>query len=217
MKPENPQARSTPSDASARYVERDEDHLAPLAVRFLTALERRRAGQVDRAADDLRAILRVEPRLAEPHLELASIHLALEQPERGVDHAREAVRLLESGARWSEDLPEHVVKSLAYNLLGEALRKVADQDSVVFGDPEVWKGWMAEAKEAFRRAAALDPDNAHATWSAFGFGPAPDPSEADDPGTTDVPPLDLVGLVALHEGTDTDPDDPDGDPPTAES
>jgi tetratricopeptide (TPR) repeat protein len=180
---------------------RSEEHLAPLAVRFMSALEWRRVGQVDRAIDDLRAILRVEPRLAEPHMELASIHLAIEQPDRGLEHAREAVRLLHSGARWNEDLPENVVQSLAQNLLGEALRKVADQDAVVFGEPERWKLLMEEARQSFRRAAELDPDNHHASWAAFGFGPEPEPDEAEGTEDPDIPALDLVGLVALHEGT----------------
>ncbi len=189
---------STEADS---HTERDEEHLAPLTVRFMHALERRRAGQVDRAADDLRAILRVEPRLAEPHIELASIHLAMEQPEPGVEHAREAVRLLESGSRWNEDLPEDVLKSLAYNLLGEALRKVADQDAVVFGEPDRWKALMEEARQSFRTAAALDPDNQHASWAAFGFGPEPEEApETEDAAGADIPALDLVGLVALHEG-----------------
>ena len=183
----------------------DEAHLAPLATRFMQALERRRSGQIDRAADDLRAILRVEPRLGEPHMELASIHLSLEQPARAVEHAREAVRLLGSGARWNEDLPENVVRSLAHNLLGEALRMVADQDSVVFGDPEQWKALMEESRAEFKAAAALDPDNQHASWSAFGFGPDPvEPTpEEEAAAAAEVPPLDLVGLVALHEGTET--------------
>ncbi len=185
------------------HISGDEEHLAPLANRFLSALERRRVGQIDRAADDLRAILKVEPRLAEPHLELASIHLSLEQPERGVEHAREGVRLLESGSRWNEDLPENVVLSLAHNLLGEALRQVADQDSIVFGDPERWKSLMDEARAAFRKAANLDPSNQHASWSAFGFGPEDDSGAGDDSDEpADVPALDLVGLVALHENTE---------------
>ena len=188
------------TDEQQSHADRDEEHLAPLAIRFMRALELRRAGQVDRAAEDLRSILRVEPRLAEPHMELASVHLAIEQPERGLEHAREAVRLLETGARWNEDLPEHVVRSLAYNLLGEALRKTADQDAVVFGAPEQWKALMEEARGAFRRAAELDPENQHASWAAFGFGPEPEPGAADPDGDPAIPALDLVGLVALHEG-----------------
>ncbi len=188
------------NDEAPSHSTLDEEHLAPLAIRFMNALERRRAGQLDRASEEPRSILRVEPRLAEPHMELASIHLAMEQPERGLEHAREAVRLLESSARWNEDLPENVLKSLAHNLLGEAMRKMADQDSVVFGAPEKWKTLMEQAKHAFRTAAALDPENQHASWAAFGFGPQADEDAEPADGSTDIPALDLVGLVALHEG-----------------
>jgi len=190
------------TDDPTSHGTRDEEHLAPLSNRFLKAMERRRNGQIDRAADDLRAILKVEPRLGEPHMELASIHLSLEQPERAVEHAREAVRLLESGARWNEDLPENVMLSLARNLLGESLRQVADQDAVVFGDPERWKALMAEARREFQTAANLDPTNENASWSAFGFGPEPE-AEPDDP-DVDIPPIDLVGLVAMHNGEPVD-------------
>lgn len=178
----------------------EEVHLDGLADRFMAALKARRNGQVDQAAELLRSILAAEPRLAEPHMELASIHLAVEQPELAVEHAREAVSLLEKGGQWTDDLPEHVVKSLSWNLLGESLKQVADQDSVVFGDAERWKTLMAEAKASFRRAAALDPDNQHASWSAFGFGPEePEPDLPED-AEIDVAPLDLVDLVELEEG-----------------
>jgi tetratricopeptide (TPR) repeat protein len=181
----------------------DEAHLAPLNGRFLQAMTYRRNGHVDRAADSLRAILKIEPRLAEPHMELASIHLSLEQPERAVEHAREAVRLLEAGSRWNEDLPANVVLSLAHDLLGESIRRIADQDSVVFGDPDRWRELMAEAKAAFKTSANLDPENEHASWSAFGFAPESDVLQEDPDAPVDVPPLDLVGLVALHEGVET--------------
>jgi len=187
-----------PSEAVSALA--DDAHLEALAVRFMTAMERRRNGDIDRAQKDLRAILKVEPRLAEPHMELASLLLSTEQPEPAVEHAREALRLLEQGGQWTDDLPENVVRSLAWNLLGEALKQVADQDSVVFGSPERWNRLMTEAKAAFKTAASLDPDNQHASWSAFGFGPEPDPSEPDPLDGADIPALDLVGLVAMHEG-----------------
>ena len=189
-----------PSEAVAAMA--DEAHLATLAVKFMTAMERRRSGDIDRAQRDLRAILKVEPRLAEPHMELASLLLATEQPEAAVDHAREAVRLLQTGGQWTDELPEHVVQSLAWNLLGESLKRVADQDSVVFGSPERWNRLMVEAKAAFSRAAELDPDNEHASWSAFGFGP--EPTESDEDADAGIPALDLVGLVAMYEGEGDD-------------
>ncbi len=175
----------------------DDSHLDGLADKFMVALNQRRAGKIDDAVKRLREILKVEPRLAEPHMELASIFLAIEKPDAAVEHAREATRLLENGSQWTDDLPENVVQSLAWNLLGEALRQVADKDEVVFGPPETWNRLMVEAKAAFKQAAELDPENAHATWSAFGFGSEAESPEADDE-PADVPTLDLVDLVEIH-------------------
>ena len=69
------------SNEADSHTERDEEHLAPLAVRFMHALERRRAGQIDRATEDLRAILRVEPRLARIHKDWVRVPQNL-NPER---------------------------------------------------------------------------------------------------------------------------------------
>lgn len=141
-------------------------HLQGLDQRFLAALGARQRGDVDTAAELLRGVLKVEPRLAEPHMELANLLLEAGQIDEAREHADEAVRLLEGGPPWLEDPPPHVLQSLAWNLLGEALRRKADSDEVVFGDPEVFKQLMAQSRSAFAKAAALDPTNAHADhWS----------------------------------------------------
>ncbi|MBL8615867.1 MAG: hypothetical protein JNM72_09695 [Deltaproteobacteria bacterium] len=149
---------------------KEETHLEGLADRFDEAMAARRAADADRAIDLLRGILRDEPRLAEPHLELAGILLDLEQPEEALEHAREAVRLLSHGAIWTEAVPAKVLGSLAWDTLGECLKQTADQDSVVFGPEERWRALMEEARFAFARATELDPDNEHASWGAFGMG-----------------------------------------------
>ena len=61
---------------------------------------------------------------------------------------------------------------------------------------------MAEAKAAFQTSANLDPENEHASWSAFGFAPESEVRPEDPAASDDVPPLDLVGLVALHDGAE---------------
>ena len=148
----------------------DESHLDGLDVRMLDALEARRRGDVDGASDLLRSILRAEPRLAEPRMELASILLEADQLEEAESEIREALRLLELGGQWTDDLEEHELRSLAWNLLAEALRRQADQDDVVFGDPARWKELMEESRTAFETAARLDPTNEHADHWAFGMG-----------------------------------------------
>ena len=49
----------------------DDTHLEGLGERFYRALELARGRELDGAADLLSGILKVEPRLGEPHLELA--------------------------------------------------------------------------------------------------------------------------------------------------
>ena len=149
---------------------KEEAHLEGLADRFEEAMAARRSNDTDRAIDLLRGILRDEPRLAEPHLELAGLLLALEQPEEALEHAREAVRLVGTGGVWTEAVPAQVIESLAWDTLGECLKQTADLDSVVFGPEDRWRALMEEAKFAFARAAEIDPDNEHASWGAFGLG-----------------------------------------------
>ena len=54
---------------------REEAHLEELESRLMEALKLRRDGQTEKATEELRYILKVEPRLAEPRMELASIAL----------------------------------------------------------------------------------------------------------------------------------------------
>lgn len=152
---------------------KEETHLAGLADRFDEAMAARRVADVDRAKELLRGILKDEPRLAEPHVELAGLLLDLEQPEEALEHAREAVRLLASGAVWTEAIPANVLLGLAWDTLGECLKQVADQDSVVFGPEDRWRALMEESRFAFARAVEHDPSNEHADWGAFGMGAAP--------------------------------------------
>ena len=149
-------------------INRSEDALiSGLQTRFSQALQARQRGDVDGAAELLRGILKVEPRLAEPRMELANILMGADQLEEAEEHLREAIRVLETGGQWTEDLSEEVVLSLAYGTLGEVLRRKADSDDIVFGDPGVFEGLIREAKSAFLKAAALDPDNAHAGYWSF--------------------------------------------------
>lgn len=158
----------------------DEAHLAALAQRFLVALAHVRKGEVDAAAEELRGILKVEPRLAEPRIELARLLLETGQEEEAAEQTDEAIRILDGGGQWNDDLPEGVLKGLAWDLHGEALRRQADRDEVVFGDPERWRELVEQARAAFAKAAALDPDNAHAAYWAGGTDAELAPPEADD-------------------------------------
>jgi thioredoxin-like negative regulator of GroEL len=153
-------------------VERDDDELVrALEKRFEEALEARRTGDVDGAAELLRGILKLEPRLAEPRLELAHLLIETGQVEEAEDHAREAISVLESGGRWTEDLDDSQILSLAWGTLGEALRRRADDDAVVFGPAATYEALVKESQSAFARAIALDPENEHARAWTLPSGP----------------------------------------------
>ncbi len=176
-----------------------EPHLEGLGARFMQALDAVRAGRLDEAAEELRAVLKVEPRLAEPRIELARLHLQTGQLDEAADQAEEAVKILESGGQWTEDLPEDTVLSMAWNIRAEALRQQADRDEVVFGDPAEWERLMTLSREAFAEAARLDPSNEHARYWAGGLDARDDAeAEVDDAEVGDPP--DLAELTAAMLG-----------------
>jgi len=145
--------------------------LASLEATFLSALALKDASDFDKAEELLREVLRAEPRLGEPHLELARILLETERIDEAEPHAREALQILTAeGGQWTDDLPENVVQALAHALLAEVLRRRADSDEVLFGDPDVFKALVAEAKEQFERAADLDPRDEYSSYYGFFLG-----------------------------------------------
>ena len=149
----------------------DESHLAELGGIFMKAMDARQKNNSDRAQELLRLIVRREPRLPEPHLELAHIQLEAGRAGEAEVEVREAIRLFEAGGQWIDVLPEATVRSLAHNLLGELLRRRADSDDVVFGDPARYVELLNESRVHFQRAAALDPENEHARFHALTLGP----------------------------------------------
>ena len=152
--------------------EKQEDaHLVGLGERLMVALELRRKGDIDKAQKALKAILQTEPRLAEPRLELASIQLEAGQLEEAEAQAEEAISILDEGGQWTEEIGENVLRSMAWSLLAEALRRQAESDERVFGSPEQWKELMDRAGQAFAKAEELDPQNEHVSEWAFGLRP----------------------------------------------
>jgi tetratricopeptide (TPR) repeat protein len=150
-------------DHEARELER-------LGERFMAALARKEQGELDVAEDELRAILRREPRLAEPRLELARILLDTDRLDDAEDHAREALEVLDGGGQWIDDLPEKTVLAIAHATLAEILRRKADEDDVIFGDPDRFHAIVREAKDHFARAHELDPSDEHGSYYAFFLG-----------------------------------------------
>ena len=150
-------------------IDRDEEHLSGLDQQFMDGLKRMEAGDIDAAAETFRRILTVEPRLAEPRIELSRILMETAQLGEAEAEIREAIRILENGGQWIDGLAENQVLSVAYGLLAETLRVVSEGDELVFGDPDTWRNVVEEAHAAFRKARELDPENAHADYWAGGF------------------------------------------------
>lgn len=144
--------------------------LEELAPRFLAALRSKEAGQLDHAEDELRAILKIEPRLAEAQLELGRICLDTDRLDEAETRSREGLRLLKSGGQWTDDLPEEVVQSVAHALLAEVLRRKADEDDVIFGDPDAYRALLRDSQAHFAKASELDPSDETSSYHAFFMG-----------------------------------------------
>lgn len=148
----------------------EEGALARLGDRFMAALASKDAGKLDEAEEQLRAILRDEPRLGEPHLELARLLLDTDRLGPAEEHAREAIEHLDRAGAWVDGVPENVVKGLAHAVLAEVLRRHADEDDVIFGDPAQFRAIVDESRREFAQAHLLDPSDDYASYHAFFLG-----------------------------------------------
>lgn len=145
-------------------------HLAALEPTFLKALDARSNGRIDTARELFADILKIEPRLAEPRMELGRIHLETGRLDDAEVELREAIRILELGGQWTMDVPEPVMLALAWALLGEILKEQAAGDDVVFGEPEVFEERIRQSRAAFARAAELDPSDSISALNAAELG-----------------------------------------------
>jgi tetratricopeptide (TPR) repeat protein len=160
-----------------------EGHLQDLGPRFIAAVALRTAGKVDAALDAFLEILKHEPRLAEPRMEIGRIFLEMGRLEDAEAEVREALRILEAGGQWIEDLPENIVLALAWALLGEILKEKASSDEVVFGPPAAFTALLEQSRFAFARAAELDPSDTASMVTALELG-----DEIGGPGASDGEP-----------------------------
>ena len=135
---------------------------------FLRAMEFRQNGQVGKAEKTLLALLREEPRLAEPHLELAHIYLNANKLDDAISHIASAIEGLESGGQWL-DVDEGELLSMAYAIQGEIYRTMADHDDMIFSDQANWNKLIKLSKEAFQRAAQLDPQKLDKHSQEWGY------------------------------------------------
>jgi tetratricopeptide (TPR) repeat protein len=160
-------------------IDEDEEVLAGLQVRFVEAVRLKDANALDQAEEIFQAILRQEPRLPEPRMELARIFLDTDRLLEAEEHARLALEHLAAGGRWTDDLGDGVVESIAHALLAEILRRRLDEDDVVFGDPEVYRSLLAESRSLFEKAHRLDPTDETSSYYASFLGPAAPDTEPE--------------------------------------
>ena len=137
------------------------ENLEHLEKLFMNAMEYRQNGNVDKAEKILLQILKEEPRLAEPHLELAHIYFNTGKQQEALNHIKDCIEYLEKGGQWIE-IEENILLSMAYTIQGEIYQSMADRDEVIFGDQEAWKDLITASKKSFTKAKELDPENGEA-------------------------------------------------------
>ncbi len=168
-------ADSTPLDppgvtAANRSPVDDQAMLQRLGVIFMEAMVMLQAGGVARGMELLQLIVRREPRLPEPHLELARIHYDAGRLDEAEVEAREGMAHLQRGGQWVDEISEDELQSLAHGLLGEILRARLDTDAVVFGGESLYRALLDDSRFHFKEATRLDPRNDHAGHHAFFLG-----------------------------------------------
>ena len=149
--------------------QQEKAQLLRLEAKFQQAITANQNNDVDRANKLFEEMIKEEPRFPEARLEYAFNLLNMERFEEALGQVEEATRLLEIDGAWL-DIDADVILSMAYSLQGETLRELAGLDENVFRNPEQFTQLMERAKSSFKKAAALDQDNAHA--QKWGFEPS---------------------------------------------
>jgi tetratricopeptide (TPR) repeat protein len=144
----------------------ESETLDTLAMAFEKALDLRREGQEKRAELALHGILQIEPRLAEPRLELAHFALARGEADEAEEQARLAIETLRAGGQWTLDLPANRLLAYALNLLGEALSQRLETANELLDDRDAFLAAWNEAAALFDEAMSLDPTNDDAAENA---------------------------------------------------
>lgn len=155
----------------ANLLDAEQAELDRLSGIFMTALNAREQGKLDAAEELLRDVIRSEPRLAEPHMELARILLDTDRLTPAEAQSREALEQLAATGPWIDGIAPATLHAIAHALLAEILRRRADEDEVIFGEPEVFAGLIEEARTHFELARKLDPSDEYASFHATFLGP----------------------------------------------
>ena len=159
------------SETGHDNIDAPEGYLEELQPLMRQAMALRDEGKDEEASKVLREILRSEPRLAEPRLELSHIAAsACDWPE-AENQARMAVDALRSGGQWTLDLEPSQILSFALNLLGEVLvRDLEEGDLLMVDRPRFVTRWN-EASNCFREALEQDNANRDARTNCIHYRP----------------------------------------------
>ncbi len=158
-----PETATTPEDVLVG----PEHHLVPLGTKLARAITLRGEGKDEEAAELLREVLKADPRLPEPRLELAHIAATKEDWEEAEGQARQAVAILRAGGQWTAAMKPTELLAFAINLLGEVLYRALESSDLIFRDPNLFTVGWNEAAALFAEAARLDPKNPDARhWSS---------------------------------------------------
>lgn len=149
----------------------DQSVLDALTPKMQSALAFRQDGQDVRAEKLFREILRSEPRLAEPRLELAHLAAAREDWVEAQAQARIAVTTLMAGGQWTIDVEPGPLLSFAMNLLGETLVRSIEGGDLFLRDKDRFEAIWNEASVLFGQARKLDPTNEDARRNAVRYRP----------------------------------------------
>ncbi len=144
----------------------DDAHLIPLGRRLAEAMKLRSEGAADKALLVYHEILQVDPRLAEPRLELAHMAAEQEQWEEAEEQARAALDALRRGGQWTADVTESQLLSFAMNLLAEIIYRSVQDGDLIFRDEARFKARWNEAAGLFAEALRTDPENEDARYWA---------------------------------------------------
>ncbi len=132
---------------------------------WLQAMEAREKNLDEEARQLFHSILKQEPRLAEPRLELAHIEIERGQLQEAEEQTRLALEILNNGGQWTADLEPNILLSFGWNLLGEILFRQSEE-LATSPDRDRFEGIWNDAAAAFKKALELDPENGDARRNA---------------------------------------------------
>lgn len=152
--------------ATAELMEVDHEQLMALEPKMRRALNAREQGNNAEARKLFGAILKEEPRLAEPRLELAHMAALTEDWDEAQSQARLAVEILKRGGQWTHDVEPKVLLGFALNLLGELMVRPLEEGDLFLTDRPRFDACWNEASVLFGLAMAADPSNVDARRNA---------------------------------------------------